>query len=689
MSERTASVGPAQTITGMRGGLGRTLLSAFLLFTIVPLAMVSFLAVDRARQDLRQEVILRLTAVAQLKEAQTQAWVAAQNDPLAADLAALGEIMVAGAELGVTGEAYLVSADLMPLTPLRAAAENGSMAPDLRTEGVEAALAGGSGAALYDGYDGRPVVGVYRWLPSLQAALIVEQAQSEAFARGDALATRLIGATLAVALLTTLLAAVITRRLSRPIVQLTLSAVRIAGGDLEQAVMVERRDEIGILGQAFNIMTAELRALYHGLEQKVAERTAQLEEANQQLCYQAMQLALSAELGRAITSILDLDELLQTVVELIHGSYRLRQVGIYLFDKEGRRIVKQASIGWDGSRIGDLNMEAVHSQSVIGLAVADGCPHGDDLWTNVAIPLRAGQRVMGVLKLQAYRGDELAETDIDVLQTLGDQVSIAVQNAQTYAVEKGTVERLHRLDQIRTRSLSSMSRELATSLNSIIGFSRLILKGIDGPLTEQQHSDVMTINRSGQHLQGLLDDVLELIDLENGDQPLQQQATTLSGVVDDALHQVSSLAEGKAISLHARCPIDLPALHADGQRLRQAVSYLLSSAIEASSDGAITLGAGLAQDGDEVVVGIVVGNQDAWPNGNGESSALFEGLSEELLWDGSDIGIRLMLSKRIIELHGGSMWVSHDPSQRTRFVFTLPLAAEGNACALEKMENGA
>jgi HAMP domain-containing protein len=619
----------SHTVTGMRGGLGRTLLSAFLLFTIVPLAVISYLAVDRARQDLRQEVSARLAAVARLKEAEIEGWatslngrldvlatspagrgplldllsgdaastedrvaaeqmlqaVLAQGDlvalgvadasgrivasagpwpldgsaPVAAtsgrgrligtdagsslvafgraigddsgtvcghligltDLSVLSGIALNRTELGETGEAYLIDGDFEPITPLQAEIDPVAGA-NWHTEGIEAALAGGEGVALYTGYRGSPVVGSYRWLPAVGAALIVEQLQEEALAREDALATLLMGATLAVALLTTLLAAVITRRLSRPIVKLTLSAVKIAGGDLEQTVPVKRDDEIGILAQAFNIMTKELRTLYTDLERQVALRTTQLQMANQQLRYQAMQLALSSELGRAISSILDLDELLQRVVELIRESYRLRQTAVYLFDEKGRRIVRQACLGWDGTRLGSGDLNRLTSDHLVQRAVRQGVLQQDDLRTNLVIPLKAADQVIGVLKLQAYRGDELGETDTQVLEGLAAQISVAVQNAQTYAVERGTVDRLHRLDQIRTQSLSSMSRELATSLNSIIGFSRLILKGVDGPLTEQQRSDVMTINRSGQHLQGLLDDILELIDLENGAHPLEQ-----------------------------------------------------------------------------------------------------------------------------------------------------------------------
>jgi signal transduction histidine kinase/HAMP domain-containing protein len=768
----------------MRGGLGRTLLSAFLVLTIVPLAIISFLAVNWARQELRQEAVDRLTAVARLREAEIEAWVTSLSSQLEAlvenpasgrvfldilstepsstessflaeqtmkaakqagvleeiglfdesgcllaavnpqrlvdfvpdadsansvyladsttgqpivvlergvrdedgdlqghivglaNLSALNPLMARRADLGETGETYLVSSDFVPLTPLVGTSPSVMSDEALHTVGVETALTGQGGVALYTSYRGESVIGVYRWLPSLQVALVVEQTQREAFARDDALATLLIVAALAVALLTTVLAAVITRQLSRPIVQLTLTAVKIAGGDLEQSVPVNRRDEIGILAQVFNVMTAELRTLYHSLEQKVAERTRQLREANQRLRYQAMQLAVSAEVGRTITSILDLDKLLEKIVELIRNSYRLLRVSIYLLDESGRRVVRQARIGWDGKRVRHTDLRTVHRDSLLGQAVADGHPHLDELRINLAIPLRAGQHVIGALKLQTYQGDELSEGDVSALQSLADQISVAIQNAQTYAMERETVARLRRLDKIRNQSLSSMSRELATSLNSIIGFSRLILKGVDGPLTDQQWSDVNVINRSGQHLLGLLDDILQLLDLESGDQPLEQTAVELDQLVARVIDQVVPLAENKSVVVRSDCSAGLPSLQADGTRLHQVLTNLISSAVETTTDDGITVRARtMGQDNSEVLVCVASDTEIAWLD---RSQDLEEALSHltngDLIWDGTESGIKLILSKRIIELHGGRLWVGDGLTQPAMFVFTLPVA---------------
>jgi signal transduction histidine kinase len=339
-------------------------------------------------------------------------------------------------------------------------------------------------------------------------------------------------------------------------------------------------------------------------------------------------------------------------------------------------VVRQARSGWDGSQVSYTDSQILDHDSLIGQASEDGRPHVDDVRTNLAIPLRAGQRVIGVLKLQAYQNDEISEADVSALQSLADQVSVAIQNAQTYAVERDTVERLHRLAQTRAQSLGSMSRELATSLNSIIGFSRLILKGVDGPLTEQQRSDVSVINRSGQHLLGLLDDILELIDLESSEKPLEKTSVELCEVMAHVLDKVSTVAEDRSIALHFECPANLPSLQADGVRLCQVLTHLISSVLETAEGDVVMVGARLGDaSGHQVMVSVTSDLEVPCLDGLEGIEGCVEDLSDNGIgWDGTESSIRLMLSKRIIELHGGHLWVGGTPSRQVTFVFTLPIA---------------
>ena len=780
--------------TGMQGGLGRTLLAAFLILAIVPMSIISFLAVSRARQNIRQELTAKLTAVATLEEAQIQQWISERNRSLAVlcgkpdiqqaattlltqhpsnaaydtayanlrdslraeltqdtgfasffllppgedsdepllevmaphrqastdtappgdslssaaptlkvtysipgpeggplgllvgclDLTALNQLMTESTGLGETGETYLVTSAGQSIPSL--ATDDETSAPVvLHSQGIDAALGGHSGSGLYDNYAGQPVIGAYRWLPELQAALLAEQTQAEAFASEDALATMLVGSTLAVALLTTLLAAVVTRQITRPIVRLTMRAVEIANGDLEQAVPVDRRDEIGILARAFNIMTAELQALYDGLEQKVAERTTQLREANRRLRYRAMQLAVSAEVGRVVTSILDLDILLSRVVELIRDYYRFAYVAIFLLDDTGQWVVLREGSGELGDALKAKGQWlSVGEPSLVGQVAETGEPrvlsradvqgepgsHLSPTRLEAAFPLGIRGRTIGVLDIHSTHADAFDDDDVKVLQGVADQIAIAIENARTYELEREAARQLREAEEMRRRFLANMSHALREPLNNIIGFSRLILKGIDGPISEQQRSDLEIVHANGQHLLGLINDLLDVAQIEAGLMELEFKEVDLGELIQSVMATTSALVRGKDIQLRQEIHSDLPLIEADGTRLRQVLLKLLSNAAKFTDHGSITV--------------------RAWPEGNSVQVAVADtglGISEEdrrrvfVSFEQGEagmnhsrgIGLGLPLCKEFVEMHGGRIWLESEEGAGSTFNFTLPI----------------
>jgi signal transduction histidine kinase len=788
--------------TGMQGGLGRTLLSAFLILAIVPMSTISFIAVNRTRQDMRQELTARLTAVATLKEAQIQQWITERSRSLAVlsnkpdvqqaamtlltqhpssaaydmaytnlrdslraeltqdtgftgffllrdedsdeplleviaphkqvstditwpevsltsrnrhislssmgptlnviysipgpeegalgflvgylDLTALDQIMTESTELGETGETYLVTPAGQSI-PALATEDDTPLPAFLHSQGIDAALAGHSGSGLYDNYAGQPVIGAYRWLPELQAALLAEQAQAEAFAPEDALATMLVGTTLAVALLTTLLAAVVTRHITRPIVRLTIRAVEIANGDLEQTVPVDRRDEIGILARAFNIMTAELRALYDGLEQKIAERTTQLREANRRLRYRAIQLAVSAEVGRVATSILDLDILLSRMVELIRDYYRFAYVAIFLLDETGQWAVLREGSGELGNTLKAKGQWlSVGKPSLVGQVAEKGEPrvlskadiqsgpgsHPPPTYLEAAFPLRIGGRTIGVLDIHSTHADAFDDDDVRVLQGVADQIAIAIENARAYELEREAARQLREAEEMRRRFLANMSHELREPLTNIIGFSRVILKGIDGPISDQQRSDLEIVYANGQHLLGLINDLLDVAQIEAGLMELEFKEVDLRELIQSVMATTSALVRDKDIQLRLEIHPELPFIEADGTRLRQVLLKLLSNAAKFTDRGSITVRAW--PKGNQVQVA-VADTGPGIPRENHER--VFERFEqgETGVKRPEGIGVGLALCKEFVEMHGGRIWVESQEGVGSTFTFTLPI----------------
>ncbi len=771
----------------MRGGLGKTLLIAFLLLAIVPLSLLALVTYHEIQRDTRQKLVASLETTVALKDAHLIDWVWGYERELgllaealdryadpAAELAAVqaldptlvGLVLVnrsTGQVLASTDSAWnapglveplltdekgLVIASPSPgkvqpllgisypwgdrqliampgwdaLQRIIAAPEaswEGSTTQLVMSEGWILSEAGltpvpadepgelsqglaelwrhrdGSGA--YDNVVGEPVFGAYRWNPALQVGILAEQSQRQAMEMGNTLTALVVGATLVVALVTAAIAALVTRRVTQPLVQLTETAAWMARGQLNQRVAVSRNDEIGVLARAFNRMAAELRILYEDLESKVVERTRQLEEANQQTSYHLIQLATSAEVARVATSIRELDSLLTTVVRLIGRAFELEHTSLYLSIKSGELARAAAFPRDDGENGGGSGgtLEAGGS-SLVGQVAADGrrrVAHARDfpaqgvdgslevVWMPsavcaLAVPLRIRDRMLGVLKLQSNRPEDFGDGEQVVYQSLADQISIAIENARAYAMERETVERLRELDRLQSQFLTNMSHALRTPLNSIIGFSRVLLKELDGPLNETQAADLTAIHESGRQLLGLINDMLELSRLELGVAPFSPSDVDLHEIIEGVMATTRALARGKEVHISEDVPADLPLLHTDGQRVRQVILALLSNAVKYTDAGSIHLHA----CDDDGHVTISVRDTGLALSGDELERILSEPVapSAALGAAGSNGGegvpsFGLVISKRVVERLGGQIWVENLQGTGAMFTFTLPV----------------
>jgi len=650
--------------------------------------------------------------------------------------------------------------------------------------GIQAALAGLDREGLEENYAGVPVIGVYRWIPELNLALVAEQAQEEAFATTDTVTAAVVGATLGVALFTAVIAAVVTQQITRPIVRLTESALNIADGRLETRVPVTSRDEIGILAYVFNRMAGELKTLYDDLEEKVVQRTALLQKANYQIQRRAIQLATTVEVSQAATSILEPEQLLREVVLLIRDRFAYTYVGIYLLSQSTSSSVSWALLqegvggnerlaaakarpvriadcviapvgtrpwvhgavstrGADGGPSGEYT-EDVGPPVAVGQAVLTGKPSivrvgspagsggaassgGADSsepsrkcgWVNLpesldlsgrwrvgdeeqaeevfcspyiraelALPLKIGDerqgRMIGVLDILSTDAEDFDADDVSVLQTMANQITIALENARAYAVEREAAKRLRELDHSKRRFLGHMSHELRTPLTNIIGFSRLMLKGIGGPLTEQQVQDVQIIYHNGQHLLGLINDLLDVSQIEAGLMELEFREVSLADLIHSVMSTASALVRDKEIELRQEIAPDLPKVQADEMRIREVLLRLLANAARLTEQGAITVRSWQADsaEGRPQVFVSVSDTSAGIPPEDQERVFEYPNLPEEEMgkWVNGDRSGRfspaMALSKEFVEMHGGRMWVESAVNKGSTFTFTLPLERE-------------
>ncbi len=366
-----------------------------------------------------------------------------------ASLEALNEIMLERAGLGDTGETYLVDSNYALLTDLASAGyAAGQIA--VQTDGVTQAVdraSGGSG--VYGNYEGDTVIGVYRWLPDLRVVLMAEQAQSEALESTFAALSISAGVTLLALVFALAAGWWVTRSIATPLASLAETATQIAGGDLEMEAQVGRQDEIGALAKAFNSMTAQLLGLIGGLEERIAERT-------QDLRRRSVYLEAAAEVSQAAASILDTDPLIRQVVRLIRDRFDLYYVGLFLVDESGEWAVLRAGTGEAGRvmlerghriRVGEgmvgwsvANVQARIASKAEADAVRLVTSELPDTRSEAALPLRSRGRVLGALTVQDDVPDAFDEDIINVLQTMADQVAVALDNARLFTESQELLE---------------------------------------------------------------------------------------------------------------------------------------------------------------------------------------------------------------------------------------------------------
>lgn len=501
-----------------------------------------------------------------------------------AGLERLAQILRGRTGLGTTGKAYLADSTGILLTAdaVCGSPETAALAPTMTLDGIQHAIASqSSGAGVYHDPRGVSVVGVYRWLPELQAVLLVEQDMAEAF-RGIITG---LAVNLAVAFAAVVLAVgaslLITRQIAEPIVGLARTAARIATGDLEHTVTVDRADEIGVLAGAFNSMTARLRELIDGLEARVEERT-------QALRRRALELETSARVSREITAILDIDDLLARVTALIQDAFGYYYIQIFLVDRENGTLIQRAASGplapqnrrlpLDGN---SLNAWAARANEAVLVNDVSHDPRFladeqlPETRSELVIPLRAGDNLIGTLDLQRAEKDAFTPEEVLVLQSLGDQIAVAIENARLYERSRAlaVVEERNRL----ARELHDSVTQSLYGLVAFAGAGQEVIGAGDGKRAREYLTRIEDAAQKALKEMRLL--LYEL-------RPPMLEKEGLVGALQQRLNAVESRA-GLQVRLVVDGEIDLPASVEDG--LYRIAQEALNNALQHAAATSVTV----------------------------------------------------------------------------------------------------
>ncbi|MBI2758361.1 MAG: GAF domain-containing protein [Chloroflexi bacterium] len=404
-------------------------------------------------------------------------------------------------------------------------------------------------------------------------------------------------------------------------------------------------------------------------------------------------LAASAEIGRLVTSTLDLNTIFSRTVNLVSERFGYYHAAIFIIEETGFNAILSEAVGPAAEEMKRQEHSLpVNERSIVGKVSLNGEPiivnntaldvaHRPnpllpDTRAEAAIPLRVGSRIIGVLDIQSANVDAFTPDDIAVMQILADQVAIAIDNARSYELSQQAVMEMREIDRLKSQFLANMSHELRTPLNSIIGFSRVILKGIDGPVTDVQQQDLTAIYNSGQHLLGLINDVLDLAKIEAGKMELAFDEVNISDLINSVASTTSGLIKDKSIKFIKNVQQDLPTVRADAIRVRQIMINLISNAAKFTDAGDIVLDAHL-QSGPAGRPEILISVTDTGPGISPEDQLkLFQAFSQvddspTRKTGGSGLG--LSISQQLVQMHGGQIGVHSAVGKGSTFYFTLPV----------------
>ncbi|MBE2219974.1 MAG: GAF domain-containing protein [Anaerolineae bacterium] len=294
-----------------------------------------------------------------------------------------------------------------------------------------------------------------------------------------------------------------------------------------------------------------------------------------------------------------------------------------------------------------------------------------DAQSGLWVPLQRENKPSGLICALSRQPRAYHENDGQLLRSIATQASLAIENARLFERIQENIEELRQLDNMKNQFLANMSHELRTPLNSIIGFSRVILKGIDGPLTTEQEEDLTSIYNNGQHLLNLINEILDMAKIEAGKMNLAFEQVDLGEAAKATLTNIRSLIKPN-VELISDIESGLPTIEADPIRIRQILINLLSNAAKFTDEGYINLKvARVDEDHLSMTVtdtGLGIADEDM-----DKLFKAFEQADNSTTRTAGGTGLGLPITLWLVRMHNGTMSVDTQYGKGTTFTVRLPL----------------
>ncbi len=450
------------------------------------------------------------------------------------------------------------------------------------------------------------------------------------------------------------------RAMTKPLEELASAAQRIEGGDLSVSVRQRSRHEIGTLERAFDTMARSLS----DRERVQQEYLAEVRTVN--------------EVADAVVGVTDRERIFAESLSRMVTLFRADGASIVIREDppgapigSGGRLVPATVMNVDPEIAVAIAtrvlVSSVHDPNRIQHAHVANSP----LPYVAHIPLSARGRAVGLLSAYFKAPREVSETEARALRTIARLVSVAKENADLVSELRDNNLALERANRLKSEFLASVSHELRTPMNAIIGYTKLMLDGLDGDLTEQQVADLGRVAQAADNLLGLINGLLDLAKIEAGKMELNAEEVDIDGVVKDVIELVRPQAEAKGLALEMDVPLGMPAAFVDRARVRQVLVNLAANAVKFTEKGSVTVAATVSEGWitmsvSDTGVGI---SQDALAFIFDE----FRQADSSTTRKYGGTGLGLAISKRLVALHGGRIWVDSSVGAGSTFHFTLPV----------------
>jgi GAF domain-containing protein len=410
------------------------------------------------------------------------------------------------------------------------------------------------------------------------------------------------------------------------------------------------------------------------------------------------ELQALGEVSQAVNSTLDLKTVLSTIVAKAVQLSGTEAGAIYGYDEHSREFRLRATYGMDQELIDaltqrhidfdDPNIAEVFAQRE-PTQVADLKDEAASELNKIALragyrarmvaPLLRGEEIVGMLVVRRRTPGEFAKNTVDIIKTFAAQSALAVQNARLFREIEEKSRELAEASQHKSQFLANMSHELRTPLNAILGYTELMADGAYGEPSEKMLGILKRLEANGKHLLGLINDVLDLSKIEAGQLALELSDYSVQDIAQTVRSTLEPLAADKKLAFKLELAPDLPPGHGDGRRLTQVLINLVGNAIKFTDAGEVAIKAE-ANNG-----AFYVSVRDTGPGISAADQAKlfqeFQQADNAITRKKGGTGLGLAISKRIIEMHGGRIWVESQIGQGSTFTFTLPVVVEQQVVA--------